>query len=316
MARFVCIIISMKNENNFAYCAGYIDGDGCLYTGQTIQQNGVIVYECSIQIVSVKKESLDFFKQNFGGYIIEKPRRINHKQPYVWTLKGRPSIKCADAIQPYLRDKKIQCQYYIELVKNIVPNCGKIVSPESIALRNEFINNIRANKHMYQFVTKENIDLIKDIDSIQPDDLDFPYLAGLIDSEGCFRIKKWKPKNKPNYVYAICLEIGNTKFPVFEFLMQKFGGSVVFQGIRPRKKACAIWSISAFALSQLIPKILPYLIIKKAAAEKVMEFYNTTLDNGGDRHSEEFKHRYAAKLVERERIVDEIHKLNLKGLKP
>ena len=302
--------------NKIIYTAGYLDGDGCFYIGKTIQKNSnITVYEFSIQVVSVKTESLKFFKDNFGGSITEKPRRIYHKQPYCWAIKGQESINLAFKVQRFLKDKNIQCQHYIDMAKTIVPNFGIKVSEIIIQIRDKSIANIREEKHMCQFVTREKIESLKNIDTIQPDEIDFPYLAGLIDAEGCFRVKKWKPKGKPNNVYAICLEIGNTRFPIFEFLMEKFGGSIVFIEGKGVKKPSATWAISSFALSQLIPKILPFIIIKKAAAEKVIEFYNTTLVNGGDRHSEKFKKLYAEKLIERERIVTDIHNLNLKGLK-
>ena len=306
----------MKNNiKKIIYTAGYLDGDGCFYSGQYFQgKSNVIVYEYSIQVVSVKIESLEFFKKNFGGYIIQKPRRINHKQPYCWTIKNKECVKLAKSVEPYLRDKRIQCQFQIKLAQTIVPNCGITISPDIIQQRQEFMVQIKYNKHMDELVTKEKIDQLKDIETIKPEDLDYPYLAGLIDSEGCFRIKKWKPKDKPNYVYAISLEIGNRRFPIFEFLMERFGGNIIFISPRANKNSSATWSISAFALSQLIPKILPYLIIKKQTAEKIMEFYNTTLSNGGDRHSEKFKALYAENIIIRERIVQEIHNLNLKGL--
>jgi len=307
----------MKNNiKKTIYAAGYLDGDGCFYSGQYFQKiNNVFVYEYSIQVVSVKIESLLFFKENFGGYISEKPRRINHKQPYCWTIKNKECIALARKVEPFLKDKKMQCKFQIKLADTIVPNHGVKIAPNIIQQREYFMEQIREDKHLYYFVTKEKVDQLKNIETIKPEPLDYPYLAGLIDSEGCFRIKKWKPKNKPNYVYAISLEIGNRRFPIFEFLLERFGGNIVFSGPKPRKNAFAIWSISAFALFQLLPKILPYLIIKQEAAEKIIEFYNTNLSNGGDRHSDKFKKLYAENLIVRERIVQEIHNLNLKGLK-
>ena len=300
------------------YTAGYIDGDGCFYMGNFLQLNRrkpVTVFEYSIQIISVKIESLEFIKALFGGAIIKKPRRINHKQPYCWTIKGKRALKMALKVKPYLIDKDIQCEHFIHFGQTIVPNKGKIVDDQIIQMRYRYMAANRENKHSHDLVTKEKVERLQDIDTIQPTEIDYSYLAGLIDAEGCFRIKKWKPKKKPNYVYAITLEIGNKRFPIFEFLMSRFGGSVTFIGKRPRKSQSATWCVSSFSLAQIIPKIIPYLIIKKPAAEKVIEFYNTTIPNGGDRHSDAFKKMYTQILIDREKIVDEIHKLNLKGLK-
>ena len=306
----------MKRDiNKIIYCAGYLDGDGCFYIGTTIQRRNVVVYESSIQVVSVKIESLEFFKELFGGSIREKPIRLNHRQAYCWTIKGKASLLVAQQVLSFLRDKKNQCSFFIQYVQLINPNYCTKVAEAIITLRDELITNVREDKHMIDLVTEEKINSLKDVDTIAPESIDYPYLAGLIDSEGCFRIKKWKPKNKPNYVYAISLEIGNTRFPIFEYLKTRFGGSIVFIPPKNRKRASATWAISSFALSKLIPDLLPWLLIKKEAAEKVMEFYATTLSNGGDRHSQEFKELYQENLIRRESIVDHIHKLNLKGLK-
>jgi hypothetical protein len=303
------------NTKIFAYAAGYIDGDGCFYGCCWYNTFKEMFIETNIQICSVKIESLNFFKEQFGGSINAKPKRVYHKTVYIYKISGKKSLDLAINIQPYLTDKKMQCWQYIQLRSSIVPNCGKKVEQETINIRNNFMDELKKDKHERFHVTKEIVERLKDIDTIAPQEEDWAYLAGLIDAEGCFRIKKWKPANKPNYVYAIALEIGNTKYPMFEFLMEKFGGNIVYISPKNGKKPSATWSISSFTLSQVLPKIIPYLIIKKAAAEKLIEFYNTTLPNGGDRHSEEFKKLYAERLIERERIVDEIHKLNLKGLK-
>lgn len=303
------------NKYIISYTAGYIDGDGCFCMGQYISTKGIISWDISIQVCSVKVESLTFFKKHFGGSIRSKPKRPYHKQIFAWKIRGIASYKLSIEMQKFLTDKRLQCLQYIEMRERIVPNNFKKVHEVEQDIRNRIMEELKEDKHVNYLVTKEIIERIKDIDTIAPIKEDWAYLAGLIDAEGCFRIKKWKPVNKPNYVYAICLEIGNTRYPMFEFLMERFGGNICYVPPKKIKRASAIWSISSFALSQIITNILPYIIIKKAAAEKIIEFYNTTLSNGGDRHSQEFKESYARKLIEREKIVDEIHNLNLKGLK-
>jgi hypothetical protein len=46
-----------------------------------------------------------------------------------------------------------------------------------------------------------------------------------------------------------------------------------------------------------------------------MDFYETTLENGGDRNSEGFKESYKDLLCLRESICNEVHVLNSKGSK-
>lgn len=169
---------------------------------------------------------------------------------------------------------------------------------------------------MSDWVTKEKVNSLKKIGQhIEPTEDDYAYLAGIIDSEGCFRIKKWKPKDKPNYVYAINLEIGNKRFPIFPWLTERFGGNTGFYYSKNIIKPMAIWTISAKSLTDIIHHIYPFLICKKEVAKKIIEFTKTILPNGGDRNSETFKESYARVIETREKIVNEIHKLNLKGVK-
>ena len=169
---------------------------------------------------------------------------------------------------------------------------------------------------MSDFVTKEKIDKIKGVSpSITPTDEDFAYLAGLIEAEGTFRIKSWKPSNKPNKVYNASLEIGNTRYPIFPWLMDRFGGNISFSHPKRNKRACAIWSIQSRSLEEILNKIYPFLRTrKKKVCEKLIEFNKTILPNGGDRHSETFKKRMDAIIAKRDLIIEEVHHLNKKGV--
>jgi len=304
----------MKN-NILLYTAGYLDGDGCFYLGKTIQKPKMImVYEFSIQCVSVKREVLELFKEQFGGYICEKPSKKHHKRAFCWTIKQSASKCLAEAIQPFLVDKTIAAKIYCEFCRLIGSNDFEKVPSDIIEKRNNLINEIRKDRHMNNFVTKESIEEVNKNKCIKtPQDADYVYLAGLIDSEGCFRIKKWQPKNKPNDVYAIALEIGNTKLPILPWLTERFGGHVQYISPRKNKRASATWSIAAKTLFDILPKIRPFLIGKQPVCDKLIEFQETILPNGGDRHSELFKALFKRRCEVRERIIGEIHELNHKG---
>lgn len=305
-----------KNINNLSYLAGYIDGDGCFYLGRTIQKpKGIVVYEYSIQVLSVKKESVYSFAQWFGGYIRQMPKRPRHKIAYQWTLKTRKCFGVARDIYPYLTDKHKSCAMFIEFEKYIIRNNFKVVHKDIIKQRDNIIKYIREEKHMNDFVTEEAINLLKEIKpTIDPTEENFAYLAGLIDSEGCFRIKRWQPKGKPNKVYNINLEIGNTRLPIFKWLMERFGGNITFIKPKPSKKPSATWSVSSSSLFRIINNIYPFLRIKKTVCEKIIEFHATILPNGGDRHSAQFVKLYQSTLGKRESIVNDIHILNAKGV--
>lgn len=61
------------------------------------------------------------------------------------------------------------------------------------------------------------------------------------------------------------------------------------------------------------PKNITVLTNKKAVCEKLVEFQNTILPNGGDRHSKLFHTLFTKNRVLRDTIVAEVHELNAKG---
>lgn len=303
----------MNNNNLLPYIAGYIDGDGCFYVGKYTSK-GIDVYEQSIQIVSVKKPVLDEFKINFGGSIREKPFKPNHKTAYCWTIKGYESVTLCRQILRYLVEKTDQNILFIMFYQLIDFNNFETVDTQIINKRNSIISNIRKDKHMNNLITREEIEKLKNEQfTITPSETDYPYLAGLIDSEGCFRIKKWKPKNRPNEVYNITVEIGNTKLPIMPWLIKRFGGSIVFIEAKANKKASATWTLSAAKLFEILPKIRPFLRSKQEVCDKLIEFQQTILPNGGDRHSELFRALFEKRKEVRDKIVAEVHEFNRKG---
>jgi len=303
-------------KQKYIYCAGYIDGDGCFYLGKTFQKkNSISVYEYSIQSSSVKREPLDCFVKWFGGHVTKKPSKARHKDIYTWTIKTIKSNRAAKIILPYLVDKHAQCTMFIKFYTHIKRNNFKPVTNDILVIRDSIIESIRKEKHMSHHITKEKIEELNTLKKTVTinDELDYPYLAGLMDSEGCFRIKHWKPKNRPNSVYNITIEIGNTRFPILQWLIERFGGSIYYIPPKTRKKASATWTLSAASLYAILPKIRPYLISKKEVCDKLIEFQKTILPNGGDRHSELFRALFEKRREVRERIIDEVHKFNLKG---
>jgi hypothetical protein len=305
----------METQNICAYAAGYVDGDGCIYLGKTTQKpKMIVVYEYNVQITSVKRPVLDLFKSIWGGSIQKRPYKPGHRDAFCWTIKGRISTYFIQDINYYLVEKHQQAHFLVMFSHLVHCNNFQTVEQTIIDEREDLINKIREERHLNNHVTKEAIEQLKERQyAVTPTEIDYPYLAGLIDSEGCFRIKKWKPKNKPNHVYNITVEIGNTKIPILPWLVERFGGSVVFIDAKANRKASATWTLSAAALYEILPKVRPFLTIKQEVCDKLIEFQKTILPNGGDRHSELFKALFEKRIEIRERIIKEVHEFNLKG---
>lgn len=297
------------------YLAGYIDGDGCFYIGKTIQKpKNIIVYERSIQVVSVVEETLQLFQHNYGGSVRARNQRAEQKITFCWTIKNEEALSLAQKLYHFLTDKQSQCEIFIDFCQLIWGNNFKTVENHVIDERDKLIEKIRYIKTEESLIDRETIEAFKGIHPDSPlNEEEIAYFAGLIDSEGCLRIKKFKPSNRPNYTYHVALEIGNTRMPILTWLMFNIGGSVSFIVQKNNKKDSFSWTIASSKLNKLLPIIEPHLINKQLVCKKIMEFQMTVMPNGGDRHSETFKKHYALIQIERERIVSEVHALNRKG---
>lgn len=306
---------------NIAYLAGYTDGDGCISCRIYIQKPKMIkVYESSIQICSVNEDICNFFKCEFYGAVHKRPeKRTDRKDSWVWYVKGNNCLNILVQIEPFLilkRKTSLLLRSLINQINSFHSSRGKSISEESHFIRESIVNQIKQEIHMNDIVDEDKFNTLKVIKkSIVPSRNDLAYLAGLIDSEGCFRIKSWQPKREGrNRSYVISLEIGNTKFSIFPWLMERFGGNVVFKkSTNQRHRPVILWSLSSDALFQFLNDISPYLRIKKERCEKLSQFHQTGFTVGGERKSDEYKKRITEVLTTREKLFEEFQVLNKKG---
>ena len=101
------------------------------------------------------------------------------------------------------------------------------------------------------------------------------YVAGFFDGEGSVCISRSKRKDRlVEYVFFV--GIGNTYFPVLEFLKGRFGGSLHLNLSSKKRKATykpfLQWAISGKKAKRFLEQILPFLIVKKAQAKVGIAF--------------------------------------------
>ena len=307
----------MKN----AYLAGYVDGDGCVYCRIYIQKpKNIRVYESSLQISSVDEDICPFFKKEFAGAVQKRTeKRINRRPSWLWYVKGEDCLRVLLGIEDFLVLKKKSASLCIALIQNINKSfsCrGKKISAECHSIRQEFVYQIKKEIHMSDRVDEDKFNSLKELKcSYTPSTADLAYFAGLIDAEGCFRIQHWVPNRKGRTeTWVISLEIGNTKFPIFPWLIERFGGTVTYRKpTNNRANPMIIWSLRSDSLYQILPKIYPYLRVKKERCEKIGQFHQTNVPMGGDRQSASFRSKMCDLLVTRKKLFDEFQILNAKG---
>lgn len=302
-------------QEQLAYTAGFLEGDGSFQIMRYRSKKSGYVYEYRISGYNTKEEVIKWLHEKIGGYYASVTASGRNKKPYHWNIKNKEAIELAELIYPYLIAKKNEVGVWLEYAYTIVPNRTNKMSQESINHRIDLINRIRDIRNNQNLVTKQSCyqnSLLKPIH--YPTQTEIAYLAGLSDAEGCFRLHRINKKNRPNPIYATVFEIGNTNDLFFPWLMAKFGGNITFRPSTKEKfKDLGLWYVMASQLRLFIHDLNKYLIIKKPVCEKIIEFDQTNISNGGDRHSEKFKSAYKQVLIKRDIIFDQIQSLNAKG---
>lgn len=102
------------------------------------------------------------------------------------------------------------------------------------------------------------------------------YIAGIVDGEGCISLAKnrWQTIHS----YTICFRIAITNINALKWLQKTTGiGTIGKCSIskgwnRPNIKPMYRWQFGANGMRELLPEIIPYLIIKKEVAILVLEW--------------------------------------------
>lgn len=166
-----------------AYCAGIIDGEGCISIGKRSRvrhnnlghnqyENGIVERKDSyyldykLNIIVVQKERIlcDWLKGNFGGSIgivrRDRPDRIDTY--YRWVIGTNQSTQLLKKIKFYLVIKRQQAEDAIEFGKHMNRNLYKYITPEKLAFREKYYQRLKKiKKERAAATTKPNPDLQK-----------------------------------------------------------------------------------------------------------------------------------------------------------
>lgn len=284
-----------------AYLAGYTDGDGCFFIRKAKTR-----FRNRFYISSTYKPVLDYFSKTYGCPVRKNHTKLSHwKQQYIWFITGVNAAILINGILPFLVEKRFQAEIFI-----------KFIQETSKEKRYHYMEQMKEAR--LSFITENTISDIRNFPIIGfQNNYEFAYLAGLIDSECSLNINKYKPKNSKKFVYKTVLCCNNSSADIFYWLHQRMGGSMTFLNRNSKNHDHSNqinWKLSGKKLFPILHEVLPYLINKKEQCKILIEFYNTTLPNGGDRQSQAFKDAYSDIITKREELVNNLHILNKKGV--
>ena len=97
-------------EENLAYTAGFLDGEGCFYSMPNKY--------CKVIVTATNscKRTIEWLHETYGGNIFKEPKRkSHHKQLYRWTVVGNVASRLCQKISPYLKEKAEQALLIITI---------------------------------------------------------------------------------------------------------------------------------------------------------------------------------------------------------
>ena len=287
-----------KNMNNtdYAYAAGYIDGDGCFQIGNQRWGSHLV-------IVSIRKEPIMWFADRFDGSIRAiQPRTSNRSVSYHFRFTNKGLQHLPD-ISNYLVEKKRESWTFQDFRKAI----GEEFKNPLITK----MDHLKEKVGLIECSIKEELTSIRN--TIKPSMEDFSYLAGFIDAECSLDISRRMQKRGKTFTYRPQLQCNNTKAPFFYWASQRFGGQFHFLD-KSCIKNCRnqmIWRISNRQLDPILEGVYPFLTSKKLICEKMIELRQTTKSKGWlGANSPRFNDYYKVTAEERELIYQQVRHLN------
>lgn len=107
-----------------------------------------------------------------------------------------------------------------------------------------------------------------------PTELEYAYLAGIVDGEGTITITKHQQHLRPTFQFKPMIIVSNTNRPLIEYLCRSFGGSKIFSHRRrPGHRDQWCWRLMSLkAIEGVLDRILPHLIVKRPQALVAREY--------------------------------------------
>lgn len=285
------------NSTDFAYAAGYIDGDGCFQVGNQRWGSHLV-------IVSIRKEPINWFMDRFDGSVRAlHPKTSNRSISYHFRFSDK-GLLSLDNISKYLVEKKDESIVFKKF-RNSYGETNKLPFIEKMKF-------LKEQDGLIPFSIKKELTDIRN--TITPTEEDFAYLAGYIDAECSLDICKTMQNKGKTLTYRPQLQCNNTKSPFFYWASARFGGQFHFldKSHLPNCRNQVIWRISNIQFDPILEGIYPFLTSKKPICELMIEFRKLTYRGIGrvSPNHPNFSEWYASIAATRKSIYDKIRHLN------
>lgn len=304
----------MNREIVLAYFGGLFDGDGSFSLIKRVAGLGRSpLYYPMVQFANADVNLVDYVLAYFGGakYCRKphvSPKGVIKKASYQWKLEKSPKcVPFLEQIIPYLIVKQLRAKFLLDyLQKNPFVRGSNKLKDHVLARREKAFLKMRLYNSMPD-INSNFPTASKRFNSNNP--IFWAYVAGLMDTDGSFSLKKEMRKSggSKSPVYTATILLTMTDARAIQHIAKNFAGGscCIVKAKTTAHGFCYRFSISSKKdCIQFLVNCLPYLRLKKAAAEQLLFYCQNVKSKPGARRLT------AEELQFREDIYCNIKELN------
>jgi hypothetical protein len=324
----------MRAAERLAYLGGMMDGDGYLKITKSPPRGAWAhaYYGITLGVQQLMPgEAVRLFAAMFDGKPMPPTCRPGHRPIARCEVHVRKAEAATRRLLPYLLVKRGQAMVLLEAAR--IKRMRNLDTREYFE-RLEGLRDLLVSLH--EGSTRSSIRSpavhrsLKGYDRLGPAELGWTqtqlhaYLAGIMDSDGSFRIEK---RNVPGMLHAHyrinirCAQVAPSRS--VELLARTFGGSLgIKHDGRPHARDLVTWSLHDRAAVPAVKSLLPYLVNKKGEAWLLLELRR--LKEKGKEGTSEWvhanrwrdqvkmrkRHYTSAQVASFERLYDELRYLH------
>lgn len=261
-----------------AYIAGVFDGDGSFSLIKKLKKDLKNPYFYpQIQLANVSKDLVDFLVGEIGGSYTTRAEYVakdgsKRKICYGWKLsRSNACLPFLENVRPYLIVKKERADFLADFlienpyVRNNKPDDSLYVR-ENAYIRMRTFNNSRDKVKKFP-PRKRTVNTL--------DNAFWAYVAGLMDTDGSFSVKKEQKRSRrsPTYTPVILLSMIDIDAMNYIYENTTIGNFNVLKARSASTGYCYRFSIfSKNDVILFLEKVIPFLIVKKEQGKALMEF--------------------------------------------
>lgn len=269
----------MGLEDACAYAAGVLDSDGFF----TIVRDGSYnpdspYYRIKIGVKQLwPGQGLRLIASVLGGRVAFERRAQGQRHMARWELYSSAARDAIIRVKPYLLLKRRQADLLLKTFRLIEMNSAPTGRTRQRVERNrDTIQHLNRHEIPYpegRQSTKGSLEQVTHV--IEKEQLRSPYayLAGVMDSDGSFKIERRRVKGMINPHYRIKIAAAQVApSPAIELLAEVFGGTIRVRNYDgPSYKAMTRWSLYDKSAVPALEALLPHLVIKTPQARLLLQ---------------------------------------------